>query len=552
MSDDTYSPGSLRASLTYEPVELRFGTSGRRGLVADLTQLEVYVNARAEIDYLAALPEREGGIAPGQEICVACDLRRSSTAFDAGYGGRGEIVQAILAAIEDAGMKPLWLGRLPTPALAAYAWSRGRAAFMATGSHIPFDRNGYKASTAIGELLKQDEAPIGERAREWRKRLYGQAAAESLFDARGMFRSGHRALPAADPGAAEEYLSRYTAFFAPGALAGLRLLVYEHSAVGRELLGEALRRLGAEVIPAGRSETFVPIDTENIDAERLAAIQALYDEARATHGALDAVVSTDGDSDRPLILGVEPRSGQVRFFAGDLVGMVTAEWLGADAVVVPISANDAIDRGRLAPVLEPKTRIGSPYVVEGMRRARDRGAKAVCGWEANGGFLTSTRIERQGRMLAPLETRDALLPILAVLAAAREQALALTELFAKLPARFSRAALLKEFPRALGQKIVARFTPGVFTEAEVRRDLEKFFSREAGFARIARLDLTDGVRILFENGEVAHIRPSGNADEMRFYSVADTAARAEEMTALGVAEPDGILRRLARFVTAGS
>ena len=39
----------LRSCLNYEPVELRFGTSGRRGQVLDLTQLEIYINALAEI-----------------------------------------------------------------------------------------------------------------------------------------------------------------------------------------------------------------------------------------------------------------------------------------------------------------------------------------------------------------------------------------------------------------------------------------------------------------------------------------------------------------------
>ena len=56
------------------------------------------------------------------------------------------------------------------------------------------------------------------------------------------------------------------------------------------------------------------------------------------------MVSTDGDSDRPLILGVEPDAGpapcRVNFYGGDLVGMVVAQFLDADAVVVPISCND--------------------------------------------------------------------------------------------------------------------------------------------------------------------------------------------------------------------
>ncbi|MFO1417827.1 MAG: hypothetical protein U1E83_04090 [Methylotetracoccus sp.] len=74
----------------------------------------------------------------------------------------------------------------------------------------------------------------------------------------------------------------------------------------------------------------------------------MFDEARAAHGRIDAVVSTDGDSDRPLILGVDADGTRLRFFGGDLVGMVTAEFLGADAAVVPISCNDAIDRGAVA------------------------------------------------------------------------------------------------------------------------------------------------------------------------------------------------------------
>src|SRR5512138_394975 len=53
-------------------------------------------------------------------------------------------------------------------------------------------------------------------------------------------------------------------------------------------------------------------------------------------------------------------------------------------------------------------------------------------------------------------------------------------------------------------------------------------------------------RRTLDNGEVAHVRPSGNADELGIYAVADTQARADEITKLGVAEPDGILRQLER------
>jgi phosphomannomutase len=302
------------------------------------------------------------------------------------------------------------------------------------------------------------------------------------------------------------------------------------------------------------------------------------------------VVSTDGDSDRPLILGVE--GGRARFFGGDLVGMIVAEYLGADAVVVPISCNDAIDRGPLAPKLEPKTRIGSPYVIAGMEAARARGRRAVCGWEANGGFLTGSDIERNGAILKALPTRDAMLPILCTLFAMVDRGGSLCEIFGSLPARYSKAALLRRFPRPTSQRIVARFSPsdpaitdvdfGVPTPvptagmvrtpqvstacldaagaaidvscdeatrlATIRRELSAVFGAVLGVSEITRLNYVDGVRLLFANGDVAHVRPSGNADELRIYAVSDTQARADVIASLGVATPDGILHRLARAV----
>jgi phosphomannomutase len=537
---------SLRSRLNYEPQVLGFGTSGRRGKVVDLTQLEVYLNALAELEYLQSLPLAEGGIQKGDPFYFAYDLRPSSSEFVSQEQGRGEIAQAIVAAITDAGMKAVNLGRIPTPALASYALTRSKGSIMVTGSHIPFDRNGYKTNGSRGELLKEQEAPINERVKLVRTRLYEQPWEQSRFDQRGMLKSGHQALPAEQGEARAAYIERFTHFFAGSSLKGRRILVYQHSAVGRDLLVEILKQLDAEVVTGGRSETFVPIDTENIDAAQLAVIQNLADEA-AVSGPLDAVVSTDGDSDRPLVLGVDKKNRQVQFFGGDLLGMVVAAYLQADAVVVPISCNDGIDRGPLASVVEPKTRIGSPFVIAGMEAALAKGKKRVCGWEPNGGFLTGSPISRNGAILPPLLTRDAGLPILGVLFAAEQSGLSLIDLFARLPRRFSRAALLKQFPRATALKIVGRFSPPADAQ-EIKKDLAQFFTPALGFAGIERLDYTDGVRILFANGEVAHVRPSGNADELRIYAVADTQSRADAMAAMGIEEPGGILRSMEKAV----
>ncbi|KAJ5538609.1 hypothetical protein N7494_008088 [Penicillium frequentans] len=566
------STSSLEANLAYEPQILKFGTSGRRGLIVDLTQLEIYINVLGEIRYLQAISPSEGGIERGDDFYYAYDLRPSSINYV--EPNRGGLCQAVEKALKDAGMRPISLGAIPTPALTLFALQRGKGSIMVTGSHIPFDRNGYKLNTSKGELLKKDEQPINESVEVARKELLAQPFEQSLFNEQGMLRAATTTLETPIPEGKSEYIQRYLEFFKGDTLQGMKLLVYQHSAVGRDLIVELLELLGAEVVPAGRSETFVPIDTEAIDQAQLDTVQALSDSTGQT---FDAVISTDGDSDRPLLLS--PEDGKLRFFSGDLLGMVVAEFLGADAVVVPISTNDAIDRGPLAKALLPKTRIGSPYVIAGMQNAAQQGRSRVLGWEANGGFLTGSEIELDGRKLPALPTRDAVLPLLCVLFAARKRQTNVPTLFKSLPARSSKAAVIRNFPRPTSAKIVQRFSPLdkedheiVFSEggmenlnsngqhvnsvteeggrhiSQIRHELQQVFSAEAGFTPVKKTNYTDGVRITFENGDVAHIRPSGNADELRIYSVSDTQARADEICSQGIEEPNGLLRQLASMV----
>ncbi|SJM94088.1 hypothetical protein [Crenothrix polyspora] len=574
MSNHSYPQESLRTNLKYTPQELQFGTSGRRGLVTHLTHLEVFINVVAELEFLQSLPKEQGGILRGEEFFYAYDLRPSSNSYVIEQDNRGKLAQAIEQAIRYAGMIPVNQGQIPTPALMYYALLQGKASIMVTGSHIPFDRNGYKTNTSRGELLKQHENPINAKVKQVRAAFYAQPLEESLFTTDGFLKNDPDNLSTEYQHAQQAYIQRYVDFFSSDALTGLRVLAYQHSAVGRDIIVDIFRALGAMVLPVGRSETFVPIDTENIHAAQLATLQALYDEAIVKHGTFDAIISTDGDSDRPLLLGIDPETNTVRFFSGDLVGMVTAEFLGAKAIVVPISSNDSIDHSPLKHLLEPKTRIGSPYVIAGMEIALAQGKQAVCGFEANGGFLTASDIVYNGKQLTALPTRDAVLPLLAVLATAQRENITLTHLFARLPKRYSCAALLKQFPKALGLAIVKRFSPAnaaicdvvfsndsctffdnnnlalsvsaedVTTLCAIRTTLQSFFTQALGFTDIAGINYIDGVRLYFSNNDIAHLRPSGNADELRIYAVANTAIRADTIAALATQEPNGILRCL--------
>src|SRR5689334_10918306 len=556
----------------YAPVPLAFGTSGLRGLVTDITDLEAYINVKAALRYFANI----GDIRAGGRVIIAGDLRPSTD----------RIMRACAEAIIDSGCQLENAGKIPTPALIAYAVSTKRAGVMVTGSHIPFDRNGIKVNKSIGEVLKSDEAGIIREVDRVRREEYGRSATESAFDAAGMLKRAPD-LPPVDYSAEETYVRRYLRSFSRG-LSGLRILVYQHSAVGRNILPRILSELGAEVITAGRSETFVPIDTENITEEQLNRLEDLAIAAEAGGQPLHAIVSTDGDSDRPLVTAVlsdaerQPGARRVRFLPGDLLGIVVAEYLRADAVAVPISANDAVDRRmkeRGAALL--KTKIGSPYVVSALDELRrtEKFARIV-GWEANGGFLTASDIQLSAGMLPALPTRDSTLPILATLSAAVEQGIGLSTLWDRLPARFGRAGLLDNVSVGVSQAILTRLIPsGNVIEMqfdgpncvldysgtdgmavplvepvskkwqESKAILSSFFDSALGFDEIVRLNVLDGARIYFRNSDIVHIRPSGNAPQLRIYAVSDSQARADEIVSLAVREPDGVLRQLERAFT---
>ena len=255
-----------------------------------------------------------------------------------------------------------------------------------------------------------------------------------LFDAGGALRTPAD-LPPVSPRARAAYIARYLEFLPAGSLSGRRIAVYEHSGVAREILAEVLAGLGAEVLRLGRSEEFMPVDTEAVRPED----EALARDWAREHGFF-AICSADGDGDRPL---VGDERGQ--FLRGDVAGILTAGWLRADTVVTPVSSNTAVERcGWFERVV--RTRIGSPYVIAGMLAAP--GGRVV-GYEANGGFLTRSEITRNGRRLAALPTRDAVIVALGLLSLAGERGVPVSGLAGLLPERFTASDRLKDFPTAL-------------------------------------------------------------------------------------------------------
>jgi phosphomannomutase len=471
---------------------VQFGTSGARGLVADMTDRVCYAYTLGFLQYAAVI----GALQPGGEVALAGDYRTST----------GRILAACAQAIADLGHRPSHLGRIPSPAVAAFGLARGIPSLMVTGSHIPDDRNGIKFNLPAGEILKADEAGI--RAQE--VTLPGD-----LFTVDGALAPGAAtALPPVDPAGYKAYVARYLDFFPAGCLEGLAIGLYEHSSVARDALYDVLTALGARVDRLGRTQVFIPVDTEAIRPE-----DVTLGRQWAAGGQYQALVSTDGDGDRPL---VADEWGE--WLRGDITGILCARYLGADGVAAPVNCNTALEKSGWFRGIR-RTRIGSPYVITGMAELVAEGLTTVVGYEANGGFLTATDLLWQGRRLSALPTRDALLVPITLLLAARAQGLPLSALAASLPPRFTASDRLKDFPTELSRERLDALAGG-----DGPRDLVAAEALFGGcFGAVAAIDITDGLRLTFASGEIAHLRPSGNAPELRAYTEADSLERAWEM-----------------------
>ncbi|MBT9382336.1 phosphomannomutase [Pseudooceanicola sp. CBS1P-1] len=447
----------------------KFGTSGLRGLVVELTAELVSDYTRA---FLAACPT-------GGAVHVGWDLRPSSP----------DIAAVVMQTIAAEGVAVMNCGALPTPALALDAMAAGHAAVMITGSHIPADRNGLKFYVPSGEISKADEEGINANL--------GRAA------------SGAIPAPIVEaPAALPAYVERYKDGFGTSALAGLKIGVYQHSSVARGAMVEVVEGLGAEAVILAPSDVFIPVDTEALDAETRAMLSGWCSE----HG-LDAVISTDGDADRPMVADATGR-----IVPGDVLGALSAKTLGAKVICTPVSSNTLVQEMGFDKVVS--TKIGSPFVIAAMEAelAADPAA-AVVGYEANGGFLLGFAASGPAGKLAPLMTRDCLLPILTPLAAAVAEGKTLADLVAALPPRFTAADRIAGIETDVSKAFIARLTEDASARAGFFADMG---SEEA-------VDLTDGLRLRFESGDVVHLRPSGNAPEFRCYAEAATSGRAEEL-----------------------
>lgn len=438
---------------------VQFGTSGARGLV---TQFTSDVCAAFTHAFVASMRSNF----TFTQMAVAIDNRPSSPAM----------AQAVIQALTDAGIDAIYYGVVPTPALAFTAMQDDMPCIMVTGSHIPFDRNGIKFYRPDGEISKIDEQAI----------LF-EKAEFSAIDTLPELTINSRA--------AELYETRYTRLFDANLLAGKRIGVYEHSSAGRDIYQGLFETLGAQVISLERTDEFVPIDTE-------AVAESDQEKARfwAKQHNLDFIFSTDGDGDRPL---VSDENGE--WLRGDILGLLCSKALQVDALAIPVSCNTII---AVSPEFKAvtKTRIGSPYVIAEFPKLA-KTYNRIAGFEANGGYLLGSDISLNGKTLKALPTRDAVLPALMLLYLASNSSI--ESLVRNLPQRFTHSDRIQNFATEKSLSIL-----------EGGRKNTKQLLNLLGFENlnVDHIDNTDGLRMELSDDTIIHLRPSGNAPELRCYA----------------------------------
>ena len=235
---------------------LRFGTDGVRAEALTVLTTE----------YVASLTQAAAKVLGGSQWLIGRDTRESGPALEA----------AAIAGLISAGVSPLPLGVVPTPALAWMSAQMDVPAVMMTASHNPWQDNGVKVF-GQGGLKLTDEVEQSIEAM-----LHGDDAP---------------AAPAAPVIATEhDWRDGYTAHLVgiDGSLTGLRVVLDCGNGATFEAAPAVFRGLQADVVvihdsPNGR----------NINDDCGATNTASLAEAVIAHEA-DLGLAFDGDGDRVI------------------------------------------------------------------------------------------------------------------------------------------------------------------------------------------------------------------------------------------------------------
>ncbi len=304
-----------------------FGTDGVRG---------PYGGPVINEDFAARLGEAAGKWAGGKgRVLIGRDTRASGQS----------LVNAVAAGLVAAGLEPVSLGVLPTPAVARAVRMEGAVlGVVVTASHNPAVDNGIKFFAGTGiKLTDADEAQI-----------------ERLLPAEAVARKGDG--PVNRPEAIADYMAAAGTLLPPNALAGWRIVLDTANGATSVTSPFVLRSLGAEVIGIGDAPNGHNINAD-VGSEHP---EKLSGKVRATGARLG--LAHDGDGDRCILCdekGVVLDGDEVLTLLA--LHALKAGRLATNTLVVTLQSNLGVDTavgavgGRVV-----RTAVGDRYVIERM------------------------------------------------------------------------------------------------------------------------------------------------------------------------------------------
>jgi phosphoglucosamine mutase len=315
-----------------------FGTDGVRGLANRSP-----ITAELAIALGRALTRRFGSATHRSRILIGKDTRRSCYLLES----------AISAGICSAGGDAIWLGPIPTPAVAFLVRSmRADAGVMISASHNAFEDNGIKLFAADG--YKLPDAVELDLERE----ILNPPGEGDLPTGAGIGRV--RRL--------DEAIGRYvvfakTAFPAGLNLEGLKVAIDCAHGAGYRVGPMALEELGAEVVAVGVRPNGVNIND---------GVGSLYPDHLGEvvrREGCDIGLCLDGDADRLIV--VDERGQTVdgdQLMAINALAMIAEGKLAKNTLVATVMSNLALDHClQAAGGQVVRTGVGDRYVVEAMR-----------------------------------------------------------------------------------------------------------------------------------------------------------------------------------------
>lgn len=453
-------------------MEIRFGTDGWRGIIADAF---TFANLR-RVSTAVALYVQEQGMSD-RGLVIGRDTRFLAEEF----------ARAVADVMTAAGIKVYMADEAtPTPVIAYSVIHKGAAgAVMLTASHNPPAHNGFKF---IPEYGGPALPPVTDRITELIphsvEKVSGREELVELFDPRPAY---------------FEFLTGQVDFDKIRK-SGLKIVVNPMHGAGMGYLEHILTNLGLTV--QSQRNWRDPLFGGKMPEPKPELLEDLRQAVVSGQGQLG--LALDGDGDR---FGIIDETGA--YIMPNAVLTVLAKYLLevrglAGAIARTVSTTTLLDRIALRHGVEiVETPVGFKYQAQAMLKQQ-----AFLAGEESGGLSVAGHIPEKDGILACLLMAE------------------ITGHYGK-PLSLVLEDIYREYGRTYTRRLDFHCQPR--EKAEILKKLEVFAPQQLAGLKVNAVIRLDGCKYVLENGSWALIRSSGTESLFRIYGEAETEAELEEI-----------------------